>query len=102
MCGSDTTDGVPPSDQSTSLDEEKRLVRAMYDCIQTSQQFREDFLSGIREEGMSAELMGPILEDWDAFLAIMLIGIQEDPSIAESLIPMTSLLEADCDALSTP
>ena len=102
MCGNDGMDDGTTSGQSTPTDDEERLIKAMYNCIQTSPQYREAFLSGVEGEGLTTEMMSPFLEDYDAFLAMMLIGFQEDPASAELLIPLTPILEADCGALSTP
>ena len=96
MCGGKGEDDGTTLVQSASPDEEERLINAIYNCIQTDSQFREGLLSGIERRGVSAETMAPLLENYDSFLTIMLIVLQEDPSLLAELLEMEAILSVFC------
>ena len=78
-------------------EEEERLIATLYECFQIP-----EFSQIVAEEiGISKELIAPLLENWESFRAIMLLGIQEDPSIVAEFLETEALISAMCASRGT-
>ena len=78
-------------------EEEERLIKALYDCIQSDTFFKEYILEAMEADGAMAEEMSLLLEDWDSFRAMMLVALRSDSPYGEDLVPLTTLFETICN-----
>jgi len=78
-------------------EEEEQLIKGLYDCIQSNDEFAAEFFSGMAEAGLPADVTSLLMGEWKTFYALMVLGIREDPSLAAELAPLSGLLELLCN-----
>ena len=76
------------------------MIRNLYDCIHTGSEFAEGFYKGFfRADDGNESLLNfalEIVDDWDTFRALMILGLREDPSFIGELARLADRIETEC------
>ena len=90
-CHQEPLPSTPPAEQS-------RLVKALFECLQTRPDIKEGFIEGARDTGILTDMTARVVDNWEDFRASMTRAFRQHPTLARTLVPMAPLMEAKCAA----